>query len=551
MINKSRKFKIFDSDALKNFHKRIFFSIIVFLCCYFAAVFRIAEVMIFDIDNKELSEIIIQPERGKIYDRNGQLLSANIRSYSLFAKSSKIKNKTNLSKKLSQIINISSDKIYMKLNSDKKFVYIKRNISPREHQKIIELGEINLQTQLENKRIYPYQNASSHIVGYVNIDNKGQSGIESGYEDTLNQGNDIFLSIDINLQNAVRLELIKTITKFSADSGLSIIIDIKKGEILSLNNYPDYNPNNIKSSNLEERLNRALQSNYEMGSTFKPLTVAMGIDYNLIKKNMIFDVSKPIKNTIHDFHPFNGYLSIKDIIVKSSNIGIAKIAKKIGKENQIDFFHKIGFYDAIKINLAEATKPLGNQNNWGEMETMTIGYGHGFAVTPLHLAVAYCTILNQGKKINPKLILNQEDQDVTFVMKKETSDYILTLLRAVVNETEYTGPRVKIDGYDIGGKTGTAELLDEFGKYNKDANRTLFVGAFPMIDPKYLILTIIDNPKKIRKENYSITGATVNAPLTKNIILRMIEILNIPKIINNEILNAATTINYINNNAIN
>ena len=551
MIKKSKKFKIFDSDALKNFHKRIFFSIIVFVCFYFVAVFRIADVMIFDINNEEFSEIINQPERGKIYDRNGQLLSANIRSYSLFAKPTKIKNKTNLSIKLSQIININSDKIYMKLKSNKNFVYIKRNISPKEHQKIIELGEINLQMQLENKRIYPYQNASSHIVGHVNIDNKGQAGVESGYENILNQGQDLFLSIDINLQNAIRQELIKTITKFSADSGLSIIMDIKKGEILSLNNYPDYNPNNILNSNLEERLNRALQSNYEMGSTFKPLTVAMGIDYNLIQKDMIFDVSRPIKNTIHDFHPFNGSLNIKDIIVKSSNIGIAKIAKKIGKQNQIDFFHKIGFYDSVKINLIEATKPLGNQNNWGEMETMTIGYGHGFAVTPLHLAVAYCILLNQGKKLRPKLILNQEDHDVTFVIKKETSDYILKLLRAVVNETEYTGPRVKIDGYDIGGKTGTAELLNESGNYNKDANRTLFVGAFPMNNPKYLILTIIDNPKKIKKENYSITGATVNAPLTKNIILRMIEILNIPKLVNNQILNAATTINYINNNATN
>ena len=551
MFNNSKKFKIFDSDALKNFHKRIFFSIIIFLLFYSTAIFRIADIMILDIYAKESLEIVTPPERGKIYDRNGQLLSTNIKSFSLFANPLEIKNKLQLSKKLSVIIHSNSDEIYKKLNTNRRFVYLKRNISPKEHQKIIELGEINLKTQIENKRVYPYKNTSSHIVGYVNIDNKGQAGVEWGYQEILSKGKDIFLSIDINLQNAVRQELIETINKFSADSGLSIVFDIKKGEILSLNNYPDFNPNNIKNSSLEERLNRALQSNYEMGSTFKPLTVAMGIDKKLIEKEMTFDVSKPIKNKIHDFHPFKGSLTIKEIIVKSSNIGTAKIAKKIGKQNQIDFFHKIGFYDPVKINLKEATKPLGNQNNWGEMETMTIGYGHGFAVTPLHLVVAYGSILNQGKKINPKLTLNEEDLEITKVINQDTSNYISNLLRAVVRETEYTGPRVNIKGYDIGGKTGTAELLNKFGHYNKDANRTLFVGAFPMSDPKYLVLSVINNPKKIKEENYSITGATVNAPLVKNIILRMIEIFNIPKKFNDEILNAATTINYKKFNVIN
>ena len=515
MFYKSKKFKIFDSDALKNFHKRIFFSIIIFLSCYFIAIFRIADIMIFDIYAYESLEIVNTPERGKIYDRNGQLLSANINSYSLFTNPLEIKEKLQLSKKLSLIVNLETDEIYKKLNTNKHFIYLKRNITPKEHQKIIELGEINLKTQLENKRVYPYQNASSHIVGYVNIDNKGQAGVELGYEEILSAGNDIYLSIDINLQNAVRQELIKTINKFSADSGLSIVFDIKKGEILSLNNFPDFNPNNIKDSSLNERLNRALQSNYEMGSIFKPLTIAMGIDKKLISKEMTFDVSKPIKNTIHDFHPFKGFLTIKEIIVKSSNIGTAKIAKKIGKENQIEFFNKIGFFDPVKINLKEATKPLGNQNNWGAIETMTIGYGHGFAVTPLHLVVAYGSILNQGKKINPTLILDEKDLEITKVINQDTSNYISKLLRAVVNETEYTGPRVKIEGYDIGGKTGTAELLNEFGKYNKDANRTLFIGALPMSDPKYLVLSIINNPKKLKEENYSITGATVNAPLVK------------------------------------
>ena len=546
-----KKFKIFDSDALVNFHKRIFLSIIIFLFCYFVAIFRIAEIMIFEIDSKKSFDKIVKKERGKIYDRNGNILSTNINSFSLSANPLKIKNKINLAENLSRIINIDSKKLLNKLNSKKKFVYLKRNISPKEHQKIIELGEIYLETQLVKERIYPYQNTASHLVGFVNVDYEGQAGIEKGYDKLLKEGKNIYLTINVDLQNAIRNELIKTIEKFSADSGLSIVMNIKNSEILSLNNYPDFNPNNIKKSNKNDRLNRVFQSNYEMGSTFKPITIAMGIDNNLIDKNMLFDVSKPIKNKIHDFHPFDGKYNIKEIVVNSSNIGTAKIAEIIGKDNQIKFFKKIGFYDRVDVKLLEASKPLGNKNNWGNIETMTIGYGHGFGITPLHLAVAYSSLLNKGQKIKPKLTLEvSPEREKNNIISEKTSNYIAKLLRAVVLETVYTGPRVKIKGYDIGGKTGTAELLDENGEYNKNANRTLFVGAFPMSDPKYLVVTIIDNPKKIKEENFNITGAAVNAPLVKNIILRMIEILNITKI-SEEVLNAATSLEDINKNAVN
>ena len=551
MIIQSKKLKIFDSDTLKNFHKRIFFSIIVFSCFYFTAIVRIADVMILDKKKNDSAILLVQPDRGKIFDRNGQLISTNINNHSLFVNSNKIKNKYEISQKISSIINVDSKIIYKKLNSDKSFVYLKRNITPKEHQQLIELGEINIQTLIEKKRIYPFQSVGSHIVGFVDIDNKGKAGVEGGFEEILSSGKDIYLTLDINLQNAVRNELIKTIEKYSAESGSVIIMDIKRSEILSLNNYPDFNPNKLNESTLTQRLNRALQSNYEMGSTFKPLTVAMGIDNELIEKNMLFDVSKPIENTISDWDPCNCSLNVKEIIVKSSNIGIAKIAKIIGKENQISFFKKIGFYDPIKINLSEAAKPLGQKYNWGKIETMTIGFGHGFAVTPLHLAVAYSSILNGGKKFNPKIILGNEDKDFTQVIKNETSQYISTLLRAVVEETKITGPRVKIEGYDIGGKTGTAELINEKGQYDKDSNRTIFVGAFPMSNPKYLIITFIDKPQRIKEANYSITSATINAPLVKNIILRMIEILNLPKKNDSKILNVATSINYNQINVIN
>ena len=538
-----KKFLIFDIDDLKKFHKRVFFSIIVFLSLYFIAIFRIADVMIFESNVKKIININEKIERGKIYDRNGHLLATNINNYSLAVNPLKISNKSILSNQLSEILFLDKKAIEKKLSSEKNFVWLKRNLSPKEHQKIIELGEIQLHTLLETKRIYPFQKNGAHVLGYVDIDNKGQAGVERGLDDALNKGENIFLTIDINLQNAVQEELESTIEKFSADSGVSLLMDIKNGEIISLNNFPDFNPNRINFSSADGRFNRALQANYEMGSTFKPITVAMGIDENIINKEMLFDVSKPI-NSIHDYHPFIGSLSVKDIVVKSSNIGAAKIAQKIGKKKQIEFFKKIGFFEKVNIQIKEAAPPLGNKHNWGELETMTIGFGHGFAVTPLHIATAYASIVNEGRRIKPTILLGDNNTSSDVVVKKETSEYILKVLKAVVTETKYTGPRVRIEGYEIGGKTGTAELINNHGQYQKDLNLTSFIGVFPISKPQYLVLTIIENPKKIKEENINITGATVNAPLVKNIISRMIEILKIPRFNTSEILNAAIRINY-------
>jgi cell division protein FtsI (penicillin-binding protein 3) len=226
------------------------------------------------------------------------------------------------------------------------------------------------------------------------------------------------------------------------------------------------------------------------------------------------------------------------------------MAEIIGKKNQKDFFKKIGFTEKIDIQLLEVAKPMGNMHNWGPIETMTIGYGHGYAITPLHLITAYCIISNKGKKIKPKIFL--DEKNLTYseqIVGEETSNYILSLLRAVVTETKFTGSQIKIEGYEIGGKTGTADLVKD-GTYQKEVNLTSFLGIFPISNPKYAVLAIIENPKKTKKIK-KVTGATVSTPLVKKIIVRMIEIFNLPRIINDEILNAATTINNINKNVIN
>ena len=531
---------LFDSDSLKDFHKRIFFSMIIFLFVYIIAIYRITDVMLFS-SNIEFKEVLQKNSvRGKILDINGNLLATTVKSNSLSTNPNKIKNKAKLANQLSLILNIEKEKIIKKLNKNTHFVWIKRNITPKEHQKIIDLGEINFKLHDEQKRIYPFSNDTSHVVGFVDIDGVGVSGIERSYDEELKNSQNVNLTLDINLQQAVRDELIKTINTYKAESGLAVVLNIKKGHILSSVSYPDFDPNNRETFKEKNLINRVIQSNYEMGSTFKPITIAMGYDKDLIAPEMSFDVKKNI-NGISDYLEYegDGIYDVEKIIVKSSNIGTAKIATKIGKKNQIDFFKKIGFFEKLDFEILETAEPLGNKNHWGKVETMTIGYGHGFAITPLHLIKAYASIANSGIEIKPTIIKNNKHEfNKKILLKEETSKYFLELLRSVVNKTKFTGPRVKVNGYDLGGKTGTSMLVNKKGGYHKDRDLTSFISIFPIDDPEYVVLTIVEYPKIIEELKNKTTGAWINAPLVKEIILRMIDILKIPKKTYDEILNA-------------
>ena len=521
---------LFDSDSLKNFHKRIFFSVLVFCFCFTSAFFKITYISVSS-HIHEPSKVNINEDlkRGNIYDRNGLILAATINSKSLYAQANLINDIDILSKKLEKILNINETIIKNKLSSKKNFIYLKRNISPLEHQKIIDLGEIHLKFEDHKKRIYPYKNNASHIVGFVDIDQNGQSGIERFYDKSLLSSSDVHLSIDINLQQSIRSNVIETVKHYNAQSGLALVLDISTGEILSSVSYPDFDPNN-KNLNNNNLINRVIQSNYEMGSTFKPLTAANGFDYSVINSDMIFDIKKSVKGVRdHDKYKDNGLYDVERIVVESSNIGTAQIALKIGKESQKDFLNKLGFFNKIEIESLEAEKPLANPNNWGLHETTRIGFGHSFSITPLHLVRAYATLANEGYPVDPTFILNKNTTNQkNILLKRETSDYFLNLLNAVITKTKFTGPRVKIDGYMIGGKTGTSELLNPNGGYYKDRNMTSFIGVFPINNPRYIVYTAIEYPKKPQNSKQRMTGAVVNAPLVKKIILEMIKILNIP-----------------------
>ena len=360
----------------------------------------------------------------------------------------------------------------------------------------------------------------------------GQKGIEISFDQKLSSSKDVTLSIDINLQQSIRHNLLETINYYKAESGLAIVMDISNGEILSSVSYPDFNPNDNSSFNEDNLMNRVIQANYEMGSTFKPLTAVNGFDYGIIDPSMVFDVKKSIKGVKdHDSYKDDGLYNVEKIVVESSNIGTAQIALKIGKKNQKDFLKKLGFFEKIDIELLEVEKPLANPNNWREHETTRIGFGHSFSITPLHLVKAYASLSNNGYIVNPTFILNSKSKSSNNILiKEDSSEYFLNLLNAVVSKTKFTGPRVNIDGYNIGGKTGTTELIDSSGRYYKDRNMTSFISVFPTNKPKYVVYTAITYPKKPIDSKQRMTGAVVNAPLVKKIIYEMIKILNLPSL---------------------
>ncbi len=539
-----KNFKLFDSDSLKLLHRRVFFSILIFMFVYFISVYRISSIMLFPELIDEKNNISQNKLRGDIYDRNGNILATSIQSKSISLNPKKIKDKKGLSIKLASILNLNSNKLEKIINSNKNFVWIKRNITPKEYQEVINLGEINIKGHNEYKRIYPYKNVSSHVVGYVDIDQKGQAGIERYFNKKLSNSKDISISLDIYLQQNVREHLSEAIDFYRADSGLAIVMEINSGQILSSVSLPDYNPQEKSSFNEKNLINRVFQSNFEMGSTFKPITATMGFDLGLIEPAMTFDVKEKYLN-IGDYHKFkgDGIYDIEKIIVESSNIGTAQIATIIGKKNQKKFFNKIGFDNRIQFENKESAIPLGNKNNWGKLETATIGFGHGFSITPLHLVKAYASLSNAGIEVFPTLQLDKKNSKKLILQNEKSSEFFLHLLNSVILKTEYTGPRVKIDGYLVGGKTGTSDLVNPNGGYYKNRNLTSFIGVFPINNPKYIIYTAIEYPKKQEGTNQKMTGGRVNAPLVKNIIIDIINLFNIPKN-NNELLKADINLLY-------
>jgi cell division protein FtsI (penicillin-binding protein 3) len=479
--------------------------------------------------------------RPDIIDRNGEILATDIKTASLFAEPRRIIDPDEAAEKLASVLpDLDTAKLRHQLASDAGFIWLKREITPRQRRAIHDLGIPGVGFLAENRRFYPGGATASHILGHVNVDNEGIAGIENfidglGLADlheagfALDRGLEpVKLSVDLRVQHALRDELERAIKRYTAIAAVGVVMDVRTGEILGMSSLPDYDPNKPATSLGKDKLNRASVGVYEMGSTFKMFTTAMALDSGQIKMTDSFDASKPLRVssfTINDFHGKGRWLTVPEIFIYSSNIGTARMAMKVGIEEQKAFLGKMGLLSTLKTELPETGAPI-QPRKWSTLSSMTVSFGHGISVSPLQTAVAAAALVNGGYYIPPTFMPRGERQAAELaqrVVKPETSEAMRSLMR--LNVQKGSGRRADVPGYFVGGKTGTAEKVVN-GRYSSNKRRNAFVSAFPMDDPRYLVLVLIDEPNPERK-GISATAGRNAAPTVAGITRRIAPMLGI------------------------
>ena len=479
---------------------------------------------------KNQQSLFSKLNRGNIYGRNGELLATTIDVNSLNINPQEILNKNETIKKLNKIFpELKEESLWRKLNTKKRHVNLLREISPKQYVLLLEEGIEGIKIEAKDKRIYPNNNLVSHILGGTDIDGKGIAGIEKSFNEKLLNGEDITISIHNGIQYITEKIMSEQIKKFEAEGGAGIVMNAKNGEIYAITSLPDYNANNYNNINNQNLFNKATKGIYELGSTLKLITAAVAFESDHVKENDVFDVSTPLKvssRTIRDFHPLNYRLNIPEVIVHSSNIGSAKIAKKFGTSTQLKYLKSLGLMDKLDLEIPELGKPQVLKDG-KLLTTMTISYGHGIAITPLHLASATATIVNDGVEIKPTLLISNSKLSNNRIFSSETSKKMKSIMRLVVSSKHGTAKKAQATGYLVGGKTGTAEKVNQTGGYSKKQNIVAFTAAYPMNDPQFVITVMIDNPKGQKFSFGYRTAGWVAAPVIKRLVTRISPILNI------------------------
>ena len=478
------------------------------------------------------------PSHANIVDRNGNVLAATLDSPSLYANPKQIVDAGDATRKLVKVFpNLGAAEVYAKLTSGKSFVWIKRHLTPAEQYSVNQLGVPGLEFEREERRVYPDAALMSHVVGYTGIDNAGFAGVERALDGVLKERREpLQLSLDLRLQYILHEELQRVIDDFTAKGGAGLIMDVNSGEILAMASLPDFDPNHPAAPDpehpaisLADRMfDRNTLGVYELGSIFKIFTVAMALDAGTSTISSTYDASHPItigRFTISDYHGKHRVLSVPEILMYSSNIGAARMAVAAGAERQRQFLARLGLLKTPKIEISEVAAPH-YPAKWREVNVMTIAFGHGISVTPLSFATAASALVNGGILRQPTLVklpagpAPQGQQ----VISAKTSEQMRRLMRLVVEHG--TGTMAAAPGYVVGGKTGTADKIS--GRHY--AERKLlssFVGVFPINDPKYLVLTMVDEPHPNRQSHgYATAGWTV-APATSRIIERVAPLLGV------------------------
>lgn len=470
--------------------------------------------------------------RADITDRNGVLLATTLKTASLYADTKLISDAQATAQGLAEIFpELSFGDLLQKLQSGKRFVWIKRNIMPGAQYAVLNLGQPGLEFRYENKRVYPQGHLGSHMIGYADIDSKGQAGIERSFDALLAGGKPLALTLDIRLQHALNREIQKAMNDFTAKAGAGLIMDINTGEILAGVSLPDFDPHNAGNADKEEIFNRLTLGVYELGSVFKIFSTAALFETKDVSMATTFDASEPIKRgrfTINDYHAEDRVLTVPEIFMYSSNIGSAMMGEAVGTDALRGFYEDLGLLTPLEFEVQEISSPL-VPSPWREINTLTASYGHGVATTPMQFAAAVSSIINGGYLVKPTLILNtdstnkpQNDKKIS-VVSPQTAHRMRQLLRLVV--TDGTGAKADVLGYNVGGKTGTAEQPGNGRGYDRKRLLSSFIGVFPMDSPRYAVFVMIDQPKGNKASFGYATAGWTAAPAVSRVISSMASIL--------------------------
>lgn len=518
-------------------HQRLMFGMLVYAGIIALIAARILYLAAFgDHAGRKQGLIELIPDRGDIVDRDGNPLARTIDAWTIALHPAKVLGrKLELARKLAALMpEKSEEQYYALLRSEKSFIYLRRRAAPGLVEAINALGEPGLAIDREPERLYPQTSLAAHVLGYTNIDGQGSAGVERAFNDRLTdpqtRGEPLTLSISSRVQQALEHELSAAMTKFSAIGAAGVIMDLHTGEIMAMTSLPGFNLNVSGQVTSDQQFNRSTLGVYELGSTFKPFTVAMGMDSGIIKS---MGQMYPCPGELHvsgrkigDTHPFNRPCSVAEIMKESSNVGTAQIADQVGAKRQREFLRKMGFMDRVAVEMKECGRTL-TPRDWSRTDVMTVGFGHSIAVTPLHLAIGYATLFNGGiyrpatlLKVDPKHPKAKGHR----VFTEDTSEKMRALLRLVV--TQGTGKKADAPGYRVGGKTGTADKVVG-GRYSKSLVITTFAGVFPMDDPRYVIVVMLDEPKATA-ETYGFRYAGWNvAPVVSQTISRIAPMLGV------------------------
>ena len=486
--------------------------------------------------------------RADITDRNGRILATNLTTHALYAQPPLMIDQKRAAVELAKVFpDLDEERLIRQFTGERKFIWIKRRISPEQQQAVFDIGEPGLLFGPREMRLYPNGQVAAHVLGGAGFGREGVSSAEvigvAGLEKALDaelrdpgRGDvPLALSLDLTVQAAVERVLEGGMRLMNAKGAAAVLMDINTGEIVSLASLPDFDPNDRPQPLVQgdpgdsPLFNRAVQGVYELGSTYKIFTVAQGIEEKIVSRSTMVDIQGPLrwgKHKIRDFRNYGKALSVEDVIVKSSNIGTARIAQKIGVERQQAFLGDLGLLNTMPIELIEAqgARPL-LPKNWSEISTMTISYGHGISASPLHLATAYSTLLNGGLKVEPTLLKRDYPIAGPRVLSADTSRQAREMLRQVV--TRGTASFGEVPGYRVGGKTGTADKPKRTGGYYEDKVIATFASVFPVDEPKYVLIVTLDEPVETSGKEPRRTAGWTAVPVAAEVIRRVAPLLGL------------------------